>query len=80
MPKERGQGRAIGVDFIGKYERLNQDFSLLKRILGITNNSELPVLRREYHGLGKKINNVDNYLKFIRNTYSRDLQLLNYTV
>ncbi len=80
VPSERGQRKNIGVDFIGKYERLNQDITLLKNTLGITIDSELPTLRNRNPGRHKNINNADDYLKLIRNNYSRDLALLNYSI
>lgn len=80
VPGERNQGKIIGVDFIGKYENLNQNITLLKKILGITVNAEFPVLRKHDCIQNKHVTNVDSYLRLIRSYYRKDLALLDYSI
>ena len=80
VPGERNQGKIIGVDFIGKYENLNQNITSLKKILGITVNAEFPVLRKNDCIQNKHVRNVDSYLRLIRSYYRKDLALLDYSI
>ena len=78
IPGNRRGEKAIGVDFVGKYEQLHQDISLLNGRLGIEIDSKFPSLRTGTYQKTADHHYDENYLKLIREVYKDDATMLGY--
>ena len=74
----RGQN-IIGVDFIGRYERLEQDMDLLRERFGISIKSNLPRLRSGRKNSRNNECKCKAYEELINDIYEDDFRLLGYS-
>ena len=69
-------GESLGVDFIGRFERLNEDWGRVQRILNVP-EKKLPHVRKSNHQPWREVY-TNSMLKKINKLYENDYKKLGY--